>query len=121
MITIHHLGISQSDRVVWLMEELGLPYRIKWYRRKADRLAPAACDARESARVAAHTRTARAGVPVRRSIGTRDRGGVGRPPRREAVHPHGAAEPVCGLRRLPARLAARGGAGGAGKLVEARA
>ena len=25
MITIHHLGVSQSDRVVWLMEELGLP------------------------------------------------------------------------------------------------
>ena len=22
MITIHHLGVSQSDRVVWLMEEL---------------------------------------------------------------------------------------------------
>ena len=40
MITIHHLGISQSDRVVWLMEELGLPYKLKWYKRKADRLAP---------------------------------------------------------------------------------
>jgi glutathione S-transferase len=40
MITIHHLGVSQSDRVVWLMEELGLPYRLKWYKRKADRLAP---------------------------------------------------------------------------------
>jgi glutathione S-transferase len=40
MITIHHLGVSQSDRVVWLMEELGLPYRLKWYARKADRLAP---------------------------------------------------------------------------------
>lgn len=40
MITIHHLGVSQSDRVVWLMEELGLPYRLKWYHRKADRLAP---------------------------------------------------------------------------------
>ena len=40
MITIHHLGISQSDRVVWLMEELGLPYKLKWYNRKADRLAP---------------------------------------------------------------------------------
>ena len=24
MITIHHLGVSQSDRIVWLMEELGL-------------------------------------------------------------------------------------------------
>ena len=26
MLTIHHLAVSQSDRVVWLMEELGLPY-----------------------------------------------------------------------------------------------
>ncbi|MBM3569944.1 MAG: glutathione S-transferase family protein [Alphaproteobacteria bacterium] len=40
MIVIHHLGASQSDRVVWLMEELGLPYELKWYNRKADRLAP---------------------------------------------------------------------------------
>ncbi|PJK31713.1 glutathione S-transferase family protein [Minwuia thermotolerans] len=40
MITIHHLGVSQSDRVVWLMEELGLPYELKWYRRKANRLMP---------------------------------------------------------------------------------
>ena len=40
MITIHHLGVSQSERIVWLMEELGLPYELKWYRRKANRLAP---------------------------------------------------------------------------------
>ena len=40
MITIHHLGVSQSDRIVWLMEELGLPYKLKWYRRGPDRLAP---------------------------------------------------------------------------------
>ena len=40
MITIHHLGVSQSDRVVWLMEELGLPYQLKWYTRGPDRLAP---------------------------------------------------------------------------------
>lgn len=40
MITIHHLGVSQSDRIVWLMEELNLPYRIKWYHRGPDRLAP---------------------------------------------------------------------------------
>ena len=40
MITIHHLGISQSDRVVWLMEELGLPYELQWYDRGADFLAP---------------------------------------------------------------------------------
>ncbi len=41
MITIHHLGVSQSDRVVWLMEELGLPYELKWYNRGEDFLAPA--------------------------------------------------------------------------------
>ena len=40
MITIHHLGISQSERIVWLMEELGLSYRLKWYKRKENRLAP---------------------------------------------------------------------------------
>jgi glutathione S-transferase len=39
VITIHHLGLSQSDRIVWLMEELNLPYKLKWYDRK-DRLAP---------------------------------------------------------------------------------
>ena len=28
MLTVHHLGISQSDRIVWLCEELGLPYQL---------------------------------------------------------------------------------------------
>jgi glutathione S-transferase len=41
VIVIHHLGMSQSDRVVWLMEELGLPYQLKWYDRGPDMLAPA--------------------------------------------------------------------------------
>ena len=41
MITIHHLGVSQSDRIVWLMEELNLPYELKWYDRGPDFLAPA--------------------------------------------------------------------------------
>jgi glutathione S-transferase len=40
MITIYHLGVSQSDRVVWLAEELGLPYQIEWFHRQADMLAP---------------------------------------------------------------------------------
>jgi glutathione S-transferase len=40
MITIYHLGVSQSDRIVWLMEELGLPYRLEWFDRGPDRLAP---------------------------------------------------------------------------------
>jgi glutathione S-transferase len=41
MLTIHHLGVSQSDRIVWLMEELGLPYELKWYDRGEDFLSPA--------------------------------------------------------------------------------
>src|SRR6056297_1756926 len=40
MITVHHLGVSQSDRVVWLLEELGIPYALKWYDRGEDFLAP---------------------------------------------------------------------------------
>ena len=42
MITVHHLGISQSERVVWLCEELGIPYALKRYERDpATQLAPA--------------------------------------------------------------------------------
>lgn len=33
MITIHHLNNSRSQRVVWLLEELGLEYEIKRYQR----------------------------------------------------------------------------------------
>lgn len=40
MITIYHLGVSQSDRIVWLMEELDLPYQLEWFDRGADMLAP---------------------------------------------------------------------------------
>lgn len=41
MLTVHHLGLSQSERVVWLCEELGLDYDFKRYDRRADnRLAP---------------------------------------------------------------------------------
>jgi glutathione S-transferase len=41
MLTIHHLGISQSERIVWLCEELGIDYELKRYERRADnRLAP---------------------------------------------------------------------------------
>jgi len=31
MLTVHHLGKSQSERIVWLCEELGLTYEIKHY------------------------------------------------------------------------------------------
>jgi glutathione S-transferase len=41
MLTVHHLGISQSERIVWLCEELGLDYELKLYARRSDnRLAP---------------------------------------------------------------------------------
>lgn len=41
MLTVHHLGKSQSERVVWLCEELGLDYELKVYDRdKVTRLAP---------------------------------------------------------------------------------
>jgi glutathione S-transferase len=35
MIVIHHLENSRSQRVLWLLEELGLPYEIKFYKRDA--------------------------------------------------------------------------------------
>jgi glutathione S-transferase len=41
LLTVHHLGISQSERIVWLCEELGLDYQLKLYKRREDnRLAP---------------------------------------------------------------------------------
>lgn len=41
MITVHHLNDSRSQRILWLLEELGLPYEIKHYQRDATtRLAP---------------------------------------------------------------------------------
>ena len=42
MITVHHLNNSRSQRVLWLLEELGVPYEIKKYERDAKTmLAPA--------------------------------------------------------------------------------
>ena len=35
MITVHHLNNSRSQRVLWLLEELGLPYEVKKYERDA--------------------------------------------------------------------------------------
>ena len=43
MIVVHHLNESRSQRVLWLLEELGLPYEIRHYERDAKtRLAPPA-------------------------------------------------------------------------------
>ncbi len=42
MIVIHHLNDSRSQRVLWLLEELGLQYQIRHYQRDPQtRLAPA--------------------------------------------------------------------------------
>jgi glutathione S-transferase len=35
MFTVHHLGRSQSERIVWLCEELEIPYELKRYTRDA--------------------------------------------------------------------------------------
>ena len=41
MIVVHHLNDSRSQRILWLLEELGLPYEIARYDRDATtRLAP---------------------------------------------------------------------------------
>lgn len=41
MIVVHHLNDSRSQRILWLLEELGVPYEIKRYERDAQtRLAP---------------------------------------------------------------------------------
>jgi glutathione S-transferase len=41
MIVVHHLNDSRSQRILWLLEELAVPYEIKHYQRDAQtRLAP---------------------------------------------------------------------------------
>ena len=41
-LVVHHLGVSQSERIVWLCEELGIDYTLKVYDRDpVTRLAPA--------------------------------------------------------------------------------
>jgi glutathione S-transferase len=41
MLVVHHLNDSRSQRILWLLEELGAPYEIKHYQRDATtRLAP---------------------------------------------------------------------------------
>lgn len=43
MIVVHHLENSRSQRILWMLEELGLPYEVKrYYRDPETMLAPAA-------------------------------------------------------------------------------
>ena len=36
MIVVHHLNNSRSQRVLWLLEELGVPYEVKRYERNTE-------------------------------------------------------------------------------------
>ena len=41
MLTLHHLETSRSHRILWLLQELGVPYELRRYQRDpATRLAP---------------------------------------------------------------------------------
>src|SRR6478609_4298862 len=40
MLTVHHLNNSRSQRVLWLLKELGVPYEVKRYQRQPNMLAP---------------------------------------------------------------------------------
>jgi glutathione S-transferase len=41
MLTLHHLSDSRSQRILWLLEELGMPYELVRYQRNSEtRLAP---------------------------------------------------------------------------------
>ncbi|MGA9952103.1 MAG: glutathione S-transferase, partial [Bradyrhizobium sp.] len=40
MLTVHHLNNSRSQRVLWLLEELGVAYDIVRYQRQSNMLAP---------------------------------------------------------------------------------
>jgi glutathione S-transferase len=42
MITVHHLEGSRSERVIWLLEELGVPYRVERFARDQTGRAPEA-------------------------------------------------------------------------------
>lgn len=39
-ITVHYLANSRSQRILWLLEELGVPYEVKRYERLPTLLAP---------------------------------------------------------------------------------
>jgi glutathione S-transferase len=41
MITVHHLNNSRSQRILWMLEELGISYEVKRYQREPSMQAPA--------------------------------------------------------------------------------
>ncbi len=40
MLIVHHLNNSRSQRVLWMLEEIGLDYEVRSYKRRADMSAP---------------------------------------------------------------------------------
>lgn len=42
MLKVHHLNKSRSQRVLWALEELGVPYELVRYQREKTMLAPEA-------------------------------------------------------------------------------
>jgi glutathione S-transferase len=86
MITVHHLEHSRSQRVLWLLEELGQPYEVKRYARDAKtQLAPPALKAvhplGKSPVITEGTVTvAETGAIVEHLLDTHDAAGTLRPP-----------------------------------------
>jgi len=69
VITIYHLETSRSERIVWLMEELGLPYRLEVFPRNPNGAAPDALKAMSSDRPCAdHSRRRHAARRIGRPI-----------------------------------------------------
>lgn len=40
MITLHHLNESRSIRTLWLLEEMGVPYKAEFYTRDERPISP---------------------------------------------------------------------------------
>jgi glutathione S-transferase len=45
MLVVHHLNNSRSQRILWMVEELGFEYELRRYRRNSDMSAPKALQA----------------------------------------------------------------------------
>ena len=110
MLIVHHLNNSRSQRILWLLEELGVPYEIKRYQRDRETmLAPPSLLAvhplGKSPIVTDEDRTlAESGAIVEYLV---DRYGSGR-----LIPPPGTPERlrsnfISGYKRLPVRVAWR--------------
>ena len=92
MLTVHHLNNSRSQRVLWLLEELGVPYEIVRYQRQPDMRAPNGAARHSSARqIARHHRQRQHHRGVRRDRRIHHRHLWQRPPDPAAEHAGAAA------------------------------